>query len=60
MCDVESWVSRHKEEIVSENRVLRRIFVPKWEKVTREWRRLHETQRHNLHSAPDELLLGFI
>jgi len=26
---------------VSENRVLRRIFVPKRDEVTREWRKLH-------------------
>jgi hypothetical protein len=25
---------------VSENRMLRRIFRPKWDEVTREWRRL--------------------
>jgi len=27
--------------IVLENRVLRRIFGPKWDEVTREWRKLH-------------------
>jgi hypothetical protein len=38
---------------VSENRVLRRIFVPKRDEVTGEWRKLHNEELHNLYSSPD-------
>jgi hypothetical protein len=36
---------------VSENRVLRRIFGPKTDKVTGEWRKLHGEELHNLYSS---------
>jgi hypothetical protein len=38
---------------VFENRVLRRIFGPKRDKVTGEWRKLHSEELHNLYSSPD-------
>jgi transcription termination factor 2 len=38
---------------VFENRVLRRIFVPKRDEVTVEWRKLHNEELHNLYSYPD-------
>jgi hypothetical protein len=38
---------------VFENRVLRRIFGPKRDEVTGEWRKLHSKELHNLHSSPD-------
>jgi hypothetical protein len=38
---------------VSENRVLRRIFRPKRDEVTVEWRKLHNEELHNLYSSPD-------
>jgi hypothetical protein len=38
---------------VFENRVLRRIFGPKWDEVTGEWRKLHSGELHNLYSSPD-------
>jgi hypothetical protein len=38
---------------VFENRVLRRIFVPKRDEVTGEWRKLHSEELHNLYSSPD-------
>jgi hypothetical protein len=38
---------------VFENRVLRRIFGPKRDEVTGEWRKLHSEELHNLHSSPD-------
>jgi hypothetical protein len=37
---------------VFENRVLRRKFGPKTDKVTGEWRKLHSNELHNLHSFP--------
>jgi hypothetical protein len=36
-----------------ENRVLRRIFGPKRDDVTGEWRKLHSEELHNLYSSPD-------
>jgi hypothetical protein len=38
---------------VSENRVLRRIFGPKRDEVTGEWRKLHNVELYNLYSSPD-------
>jgi hypothetical protein len=38
---------------VFENRVLRRIFGPKRDDVTGEWRKLHNEELHNLYSSPD-------
>jgi hypothetical protein len=38
-----------------ENRVLRRIFVPKRDEVTGGSRELHNEQLHNLYSSPNIL-----
>jgi hypothetical protein len=38
---------------VFENRVLRRIFGPKRDEVTGEWRKLDSGELHNLYSSPD-------
>jgi hypothetical protein len=35
-----------------ENRVLRRIFGPKRDEVTGEWRKLHNKELHDLYSSP--------
>jgi hypothetical protein len=40
---------------VLENRVLRRIFGPKRDEVTGEWRKLHNEEVHNLYSSPDTI-----
>jgi hypothetical protein len=40
---------------VFENRVLRRIFGPKRDEVTGEWRKLHNGELHNLYSTPDTI-----
>jgi hypothetical protein len=37
---------------VFENRVLRMIFGPKKDKVTGEWRKLHNEEFHDLYSPP--------
>ena len=36
-----------------ENRVLRKIFGPKRERLTGEWRRLHNRELHALYSSPN-------
>jgi hypothetical protein len=38
---------------VFENRVLRRIFGPKRDETTGEWRRLHNEELNDLYSSPD-------
>jgi hypothetical protein len=37
---------------VLENRVLRRIFGPKRDEVTGEWRKLHNEELRDLYSSP--------
>jgi hypothetical protein len=38
---------------VFENRVLRRIFGPKRDEVTEEWRRLHKEKLNDLYYSPN-------
>jgi hypothetical protein len=42
---------------VFERRVLRRIFGPKRDEVTGDWRKLHNEERHNLYSSPNIIKL---
>jgi hypothetical protein len=54
--ECETWSLTLREEHrlwVFENRVLRRIFGPKRDEVTGEWRKLHKEKLHNLYSSPD-------
>jgi hypothetical protein len=37
---------------VFDNRVLRRIFGPKRDEVTGEWRKVHNEELHDLYSSP--------
>jgi hypothetical protein len=38
---------------VFENRILRRIFEPKRDDVTGEWRKMHYEELHNLYLSPN-------
>jgi len=38
---------------VYENWVWRRIFGPKWDEVTRQWRKLHNEELNDLYSLPN-------
>jgi hypothetical protein len=52
----ETWSLTLREECrlrVFENRVLRRIFEPKRDEVTGEWRRLHNKKLYALYSSPN-------
>jgi hypothetical protein len=40
---------------MSENRVLRRIFVLKSDEVTREWRKLHNEELNDLYRSPSNI-----
>ena len=52
----ETWSLKLREERklrVFGNRVLRRVFGPKMDEVTREWRKLHNNELNNLYSSPN-------
>jgi hypothetical protein len=52
-CETLSLTLREEHRLrVFENRVLRRIFGPKRDEVTGEWRNLHIEELHDLHSLP--------
>jgi hypothetical protein len=51
-CETWSLTLREEHRLrVFENRVLRRIFVPKRDEVTGEWRKLHNEELHDLYSS---------
>jgi hypothetical protein len=53
-CETWSLTLREDHRLrVFENRVLRRIFGPKRDEVTGEWRKLRNEELHNLYSSPD-------
>ena len=52
----ETWSLTFREERrlrLFENRVLRRIFGPKKDEVTGDWRKLHNEELNNLYSSPN-------
>ena len=52
----ENWSLTLREERrlrVFENRVLRRIFGPRRDEITREWRKLHTEELNDLYSSPN-------
>jgi len=52
-CEIWSLTLREKLRLkVYENRVLRRIFGPKWDELTSEWRKLHNKEFNYLYSSP--------
>jgi hypothetical protein len=56
----ETWSLMFREEHrlrMYENRVLRRMFGPKREKVTEEGRRLHNVKFHDLFASPNVILM---
>src|SRR5215510_6241398 len=55
LCGCETWSLTLGEEHrlrVFENRVLRRVFGPKRDEVTGEWRKLHNEELKDLNSSP--------
>jgi hypothetical protein len=53
-CETWSLTLREEHRLrVFENRVLRRMFGPKRDEVTGEWRKLHNEELHNFYSSPN-------
>jgi hypothetical protein len=56
----ETWSLPLKEEHrlrMFENRVLRRIFGPKRDEITRGWRKLHTVELHNMYPSPNVIII---
>jgi hypothetical protein len=56
-CEIWSLAFREEHrQRVFENRVLRKIFGPKRDEVTGEWRKLHNGKLHILYSSPNIIM----
>jgi hypothetical protein len=56
-CETWSLTVREKHKLrVFENRVLRRIFIPKRDGVMGGWRKLHNEELHNVYSSPSIII----
>jgi hypothetical protein len=47
------WVTLFSDTLFVQNMVLRRIFGPRRDEVTGDWRKLHNEELHNLYSSPN-------
>ena len=57
-CETWSLTLREERRLrVFENRVLRRVFGPKMDDVTGEWRKLHIEELNDLYSLPNIVLV---
>jgi hypothetical protein len=57
-CETSSLTLREEHKLrVFKNRVLRRIFGPKRDEVTGEWRKLHSVELHILYSSPNIIII---
>jgi hypothetical protein len=55
-CETWSLTLREEQRLrVFENRVLRKIFGPKRDEATGEWRRLHNEEFNDLYSSPNTI-----
>jgi len=53
-CETWSLTLREERRLrVFENRVLRKIFGPRKDEITGEWRKLHNEELKNLYSSPN-------
>jgi hypothetical protein len=53
-CETWSLTLREEHRLrVFENTVLRRIFGPRRDEVSGDWRKLHNEELHNVYSSPD-------
>ena len=55
-CETWSLILREERKLeVFENMVLRRIFGPRRDEVTGEWKRLHNEELNDLYSSPNKV-----
>jgi hypothetical protein len=57
-CETRSVTLREDHRLrVFENRVLRRIFAPRRDEVTGDWRKLHNEELHSLYYSPNIIIM---